>query len=564
MTTTALIPTPNNFIEDIIVNDLQSGKRTEVHTRFPPEPNGYLHIGHAKSICLNFGIAKKFNGFAGRCNLRMDDTNPAKEETEYVESIEEDVKWLGFDWDEREYFASDYYDKCYEFALELIKRGKAYVCELSGDQVSEYRGTLTQAGRSSPWRDRRVEENLDLFAKMTRGEIDEGRMFLRAKIDMASSNMNLRDPAIYRIKKVEHHRIGAKWVVYPMYDYAHPLGDWLEGITHSICTLEFEAHRPLYDWVLEALELPNRPQQIEFARLNLTYTVMSKRLLLELVKGNFVMGWDDPRMPTISGLRRRGYTPSSIRSFAEKIGVAKADSVVDINLLYFCLRDELNTQAERRMGVLEPLKVVITNWPEGHVEMIEADNNPEDPSKGKRMIAMGREIWIEADDFMEVPSKKYFRLAPGAEVRLKHAYFITCKEVIKDAQGKVVELHCEYDAASKGGSSPDGRKVKGTLHWVSVDHALDCEVRLLDHLFTFENLSEVAEGKDYKDYINPNSLIRKQAKIEPSLKDAKPYDRIQFLRHGYFCVDNRDSKPGAPVFNRIVELKDSWAKEQKK
>ncbi len=556
------LPESVNFIEDIIISDLQSGKRTEVHTRFPPEPNGYLHIGHAKSICLNFGIAKRFAQFNGRCNLRMDDTNPAKEDIEYQESIEQDVKWLGFDWDDREYFASDYYQKCYDFAIELIRKGKAYVCELSGDQVSEYRGTLTQAGRPSPWRDRSVEENLDLFAQMTRGEIEEGRMFLRAKIDMASPNMNLRDPALYRIKKVEHHRTGAKWVVYPMYDYAHPIGDWIEGITHSICTLEFEAHRPLYDWVLETLEVPNRPQQIEFARLNLSYTVMSKRLLLELVQNKIVMGWDDPRMPTISGLRRRGYTPSSIRSFAERIGVSKADSVVDINLLWFCIRDELNSIAGRRMGVLDPLKVVITNWPEGHVEMIEADNNPEDPSMGKRQIAFGKELWIERDDFMEVPVKKYFRLFPGSEVRLKHAYYITCKDVIKDAHGNVIELHCEYDPQSKGGNTPDGRKIKGTLHWVSATHGVDAEVRLLDHLFTFENLGDVPEGRDYKEFYNPQSLIRVQAKLEPSVLELQSMDRIQFLRHGYFCVDSVDSKPGKPVFNRIVELKDSWAKSQ--
>lgn len=556
------LPESANFIEDIIISDLQSGKRTEVHTRFPPEPNGYLHIGHAKSICLNFGIAKRFAQFQGRCNLRMDDTNPAKEDIEYQESIEQDVKWLGFDWDDREYFASDYYQKCYDFAIELIRKGKAYVCELSGDQVSEYRGTLTQPGRPSPWRERSVEENLELFAKMTNGEVEEGRMFLRAKIDMASPNMNLRDPALYRIKKVEHHRTGAKWVVYPMYDYAHPIGDWIEGITHSICTLEFEAHRPLYDWVLETLEVPNRPQQIEFARLNLTYTVMSKRLLLELVQNKIVMGWDDPRMPTISGLRRRGYTPSSIRSFAEKIGVSKADSVVDINLLWFCIRDELNSVAGRRMGVLDPLKVVITNWPEGHVEMIDADNNPEDPSMGKRQIAFGRELWIERDDFMEVPVKKYFRLFPGSEVRLKHAYYITCKDIIKDANGNVVELHCEYDPQSKGGNTPDGRKIKGTLHWVSATHGVDAEVRLFDHLFTFENLGDVPEGRDYKEFYNPKSLISVQAKLEPSVLELQPLERIQFLRHGYFCVDSVDSKPGKPVFNRIVELKDSWAKSQ--
>jgi glutaminyl-tRNA synthetase len=399
---------------------------------------------------------------------------------------------------------------------------------------------------------------------MTLGSIDEGKMFLRAKIDMASSNMNLRDPALYRIKKAEHHRTGAKWVVYPMYDYAHPLGDWMEGITHSVCTLEFEVHRPLYDWVLESLELPNRPQQIEFARLNLTNTVMSKRLLLELVQQKLVMGWDDPRMPTISGLRRRGYTPSSIRTIAERIGISKADSVVDINLLYFCIRDEMNATAPRRMGVLDPLKVVITNWPDGKVDMIEADNNPEDPSMGKRLVPFGKELWIERDDFMEVPVKKYFRLAPGAEVRLKHAYYITCKDVIKDALGNVSEIHCEYDPESRGGGAPDGRKVKGTLHWVSAEHAVDAEVRLFDHLFTFENLSDVPENTDYKDFYNPKSMVSVQAKLEPSVKDLKAFDRIQFLRHGYFCVDCKDSKDDAMVFNRTVELKDGWAKEQKK
>lgn len=564
MSDVSSLPEAANFIEDIIVSDLQSGKRTKVHTRFPPEPNGYLHIGHAKSICLNFGIARRFAGVGGKCNLRFDDTNPAKEEQEYVDSIQEDVKWLGFDWDDRCYYASDYYDKCYEFAIELIKRGKAYVCELTGEQVSEYRGNPMSPGRESPWRHRPVEESLDLFARMTRGEIEEGRMFLRAKIDMTSSNMNLRDPAIYRIKKAEHHRTGRKWVVYPMYDYAHPLGDWMEGITHSICTLEFEVHRPLYDWVLESLDLPNRPQQIEFARLNLTYTVMSKRLLLELVQNKIVMGWDDPRMPTISGLRRRGYTPSSIRLFAEKIGVAKADSVVDINLLYFCIREELNAIAPRRMGVLDPLKVVITNWPEGKVDMIEADNNPEDPAMGKRLVPFGREIYIERDDFMEVPVKKYFRLAPGAEVRLKHAYYITCKEVVKDSKGHVVELRCEYDPESRGGGTPDGRKIKGTLHWVSAEHAIEAEVRLLDHLFTFENISEVPEGRDYKEFYNPKSLVSVKAMIEPCVKELQPLDRVQFLRHGYFCVDSKDSRNGAPVFNRLVELKDSWAKEQKK
>jgi len=560
-TQTANIPEATNFIQEIVVDDLQSGRRKQVHTRFPPEPNGYLHIGHAKSICLNFGIAKKFGG---RCNLRFDDTNPAKEDQEYVDSIRTDVHWLGFDWGKDEYYASDYYDKCYEFAIQLIKAGKAYVCHLKGEQVSEYRGTLTQPGRPSPWRDRPVEESLELFEKMRAGEIEEGECFLRAKIDMASPNMNLRDPAIYRIKKADHHRTGDKWVIYPMYDYAHPIGDWMEGITHSVCTLEFEAHRPLYDWVLVELGLENRPQQIEFARLNLTYTVMSKRKLLELVENKLVMGWSDPRMPTISGLRRRGYTPSSIREFAERIGVAKTDSMVDINLLYFCIREELNSTAQRAMAVLDPLKVVITNWEEGRFEMVEAENNPENLEQGKRQLPFGRELFIERDDFMEVPPKKFFRLFPGGEVRLKGAYYIRCDEVVKDSDGKVVELRCSYDPESKGGTTPDGRKVKGTLHWVSCAHAVDAEVRLFDHLFKLENPGAVPEGENWLDYVNNDSMQVMQAKLEPMLGDAKPEDRYQFLRHGYFCVDTVDSKPGKPVFNRTVGLKDSWAKEQAK
>jgi len=551
------IPEASNFIQEIIVDDLQSGRRNQVHTRFPPEPNGYLHIGHAKSICLNFGTAIKFGG---KCNLRFDDTNPAKEEQEYVDSIREDVKWLGFDWGTDEYFASDYYDQCYEFALQLIKSGKAYVCHLSGDQVSEYRGTLTQPGKASPWRDRPVAESLELFEKMRSGELDEGACFLRAKIDMASPNMNMRDPAMYRIKKAEHHRTGAKWVIYPMYDFAHPIGDWMEGITHSICTLEFEAHRPLYDWFLVELGLANRPQQIEFARLNLTYTVMSKRKLLELVQGGHVLGWNDPRMPTISGLRRRGYTPSSMRSFADRIGVAKADSMVDINLLYFCIREELNATAQRAMAVLDPLKLVITNWEEGRVEMVEAENNPENPSTGSRQLPFSREVFIERDDFMEVPPKKFFRLFPGGEVRLKGAYYVRCDEVVKDAAGNIVELRCSYDPQSRGGSSPDGRKVKGTLHWVSCAHAVDAEVRLFDHLFSLENPAAVPEGENWLDYVNKDSLQVVQAKLEPTLATAQPSDRFQFLRHGYFCVDTVDSLPGKPVFNRTVGLKDSWAK----
>lgn len=555
------LPESKHFIDDIIHEEIQSGKHDHVHTRFPPEPNGYLHIGHAKSICLNFGIAQRYQG---KCNLRFDDTNPTREDVEYVDSIKEDVRWLGFDWEEREFFASDYYQKCYEFALDLIRMGKAYVCELSGEQVSEYRGTIKEPGRPSPWRDRSVEENLALFEKMRNGEAPEGSMFLRAKIDMASPNMNLRDPAIYRIKDTHHHRTGDQWRIYPMYDYAHPLGDWMEGITHSICTLEFEARRPLYNWVLEALDLPKRPRQIEFARLNLTYTVMSKRLLLELVTNKLVMGWDDPRMPTISGLRRRGYTPASIREFADRIGISKTDSTVDLNLLWFCIREELNASALRYMAVLDPLKLTITNWPADHVEMIEAVNNPEDESAGTRQVPFSGTLWIERDDFMEDAPKKYFRLRPGGEVRLKHAYYVTCQEVIKDAEGHVVELKCTYDPESKGGSTPDGRKVKGTLHWVSDAHALDAEVRLFDHLFTFETMADIPKDKDYKDFLNPESMVVKQAKLEPALAQTQVYDRMQFLRHGYFVVDNRDSKPGQPVFNRIVPLKDTWAKVQVK
>ncbi len=557
----ASIPAASNFIQEIIVEDLSSGKRNQVHTRFPPEPNGYLHIGHAKSICLNFGTALKFGG---RCNLRFDDTNPAKEEQEYVDSIREDVRWLGFDWGSDEYFASDYYDQCYEFALQLIKAGKAYVCHLSGDQVSEYRGTLTVPGKPSPWRDRPVAESLEWFEKMRCGELDEGTCFLRAKIDMASPNMNMRDPAMYRIKKAHHHRTGDKWLIYPMYDFAHPIGDWMEGITHSICTLEFEAHRPLYDWFLVELGLQNRPQQIEFARLNLSYTVMSKRKLLELVQGKHVMGWNDPRMPTISGFRRRGYTPTSIREFAERIGVAKADSIVDINLLYFCLREELNSTAQRAMVVLDPLKLTIVNWEEGKIDMVEAENNPENPAQGARKIPFGRELYIERDDFMEVPAKKYFRLFPGNEVRLKGAYYVRCEEVVKDENGNVVELRCTYDPESRGGSTPDGRKVKGTLHWVSAVHAVDAEVRLFDHLFTLENPGAVPEGENWLDYINKDSMQIVNAKAEPMIAEASTDLRYQFLRHGYFCVDSVDSRPGKPVFNRTVGLKDSWAKEQAK
>ena len=555
------IPEPSNFIQEIIVDDLKTGKRNAVHTRFPPEPNGYLHIGHAKSICLNFSTAAKFGG---KTNLRFDDTNPSKEEIEYVDSIREDVRWLGFDWEEREYFASDYYDQIYDFAEQLILKGKAYICELKGDAVSEYRGTLTEAGKPSPWRDRPVSENLDLFRRMKAGEFEEGACFLRAKIDMAHPYMNMRDPAVYRIKKASHHRTGDKWCIYPMYDFAHPISDWIENITHSICTLEFEAHRPLYDWFLQALELKNCPQQIEFARLNLTYTMMSKRRLLELVQNKVVMGWSDPRMPTISGLRRRGYSPSSIREFCDRIGISKADSMVDINLLYFCIREELNASAQRAMAVLNPVKVVIDNWEEGRFDEIEVENNPENPAQGNRKILFGREIYIERDDFMENPPKKYFRLHPDGEVRLKGAYFIKCVRVDKDDQGNILEIHCTYDPASRGGESPDGRKVKGTIQWVSVPHAVSAEVRLFDHLFTLENPADVPEDKVWSDYLNPNSMIKCEAKLEPMMGKATLADRYQFMRLGYFCLDSEENKQGKLVFNRTVELKDSWGKMQAK
>ncbi|MCL2208112.1 MAG: glutamine--tRNA ligase/YqeY domain fusion protein [Fibromonadales bacterium] len=552
----------SNFIQDFIVEDLESKRYSDVHTRFPPEPNGYLHIGHAKSICINFGTALKFNG---KCNLRFDDTNPAKEDVEYVDSIKEDVKWLGFDWGEHEFYASDYYDLCYEFAEQLILAGKAYVCHLKGDEVSEYRGTLTSPGKDSPWRGRPAQESLELFRKMRSGEIEEGEAFLRAKIDMADPNMNMRDPAIYRIKKAVHHRTGDKWVIYPMYDYAHPIGDWVEGVTHSICTLEFEAHRPLYEWVLNEIgsspKMPAYlPRQIEFARLNLTYTVMSKRLLRELVENNHVLGWDDPRMPTISGLRRRGYTPSSLREFAERIGVAKTDSMVDIALLYFCIREELNKNAQRAMVVLDPVKVVLTNWEDGKEDEFEILNNPENPEQGSRKLTFGKELYIEREDFMEIPPKKYFRLFPGSEVRLKDAYYITCNEIVKNENGDIAELHCTYDPQSRGGETPDARKVKGTLHWVNCKAAVDVEVRLFENLFTLENPAAIPEGKSYMDYVDKNSLAIKQSKAEPMLAEAKPYDRFQFLRQGYFCVDAKDSAPQKPVFNRTVGLKDTWGK----
>jgi len=546
----------SNFLEQIIIDDLESGKVDKIITRFPPEPNGYLHIGHAKSICINFGLAEKFGG---ECNLRFDDTNPTKEEQEYVDAIIRDVEWLGFKW-AKLCFASDYFDQFYEWAIELIKAGKAYVDHQSPEEIRRTRGTLTEPGIESPYRNRSVEENLMLFEKMRKGEFQEGECVLRAKIDMSHPNLNMRDPVMYRILKKKHHRTKDKWCIYPMYDFAHGYEDAIEGVTHSICTLEFQDHRPLYNWFLDNVSVPHRPRQYEFARLNLSYTVMSKRKLLELVEKGYVNGWDDPRMPTISGLRRRGFTPSSIRRFCEEIGVSKTNSLVDIEFLYHCIREELNKTTDRVMAVLNPLKVVIENYPDDLVEEIDALNNPEDPNSEWRKVPFCKEIYIEKEDFMEEPPKKYFRLAPGREVRLKHAYFITCKEVIKDENGEVVELRCAYDPASRGGESPDGRKVKGTIHWVSARHAQKAEVRLYDNLFTLRNMDEMEEGKDYKDYINADSLkVITGALIEPTLKDLKPLQRFQFLRHGYFCVDY-DSTPERPVFNRIVSLKDSWAK----
>ncbi len=552
--------TPSNFIKEIIEEDLQTDKYDgRVHTRFPPEPNGYLHIGHAKSICLNFGLAAQYGGL---CNLRFDDTNPTKEEEEYVESIKEDIRWLGFDWDDREFYASDYFDQLYEYAVQLIKAGKAYVDSLSAEEIRAYRGTLTEPGKESPYRNRSVEENLDLFERMRSGEFPDGAHVLRAKIDMASGNLNMRDPVMYRILHASHHRTGDKWCLYPMYDWAHGQSDSIEGITHSICTLEFEDHRPLYDWFLDELGIYH-PQQIEFARLNLSYTVLSKRRLLRLVGEGHVNGWDDPRMPTISGLRRRGYTPEAIRNFAERVGVAKSNSTVDIALLQHCLREDLNQRAQRVMGILRPLKVVITNYPEDQVEEMEAVNNPEDASMGTRIVPFSREIYIEQDDFREDPPKKFFRLAPGREVRLMHAYYITCEEVIKNENGDVIELHCIYDPATRGGDSPDGRKVKGTLHWVSAHQAIEAEVRLYDHLFANPDPNAVEEGQDFTANLNPNSLeILTGCQLEPSLAGATPGSRYQFLRHGYFCVDP-DSTEEKLVFNRTVPLRDTWAKIEK-
>ena len=548
----------SNFITEIIDADLRSGRfGGRVHTRFPPEPNGYLHIGHAKSICLNFGLALQYGG---KCNLRFDDTNPTKEDVEYVESIIEDVRWLGFDWEDRLFYASDYFEQLYDYAEQLIRSGHAYVCDLTADEIREYRGTLTEPGRDSPYRNRSVEENLDLFRRMRAGEFPDGSRTLRAKIDMASPNLNMRDPVIYRIRRAEHHRTGNAWCIYPMYDFTHGLCDSIEGITHSICTLEFEDHRPLYDWFLDALGVYH-PQQIEFARLNINYTVLSKRKLLTLVNQGYVRGWDDPRMPTISGLRRRGYTPEAIRDFAERIGVAKTNSVVDIALLEHCLREDLNRRAPRVMAVLRPLKVVLINYPEGQVEEIEAINNPEDPAAGTRRVPFSRELYIEQDDFREDPPRQFYRLAPGREVRLRYAYFIKCVDVVKDpGTGEVTELHCTYDPATRGGDAPDGRKVKATLHWVSAPHAVPAEVRLYENLFTTPDPGDVPEGQDFTVNINPNSLeVLTTCRVEPSLARAPVGSRYQFERLGYFCVDP-DSTPGHLVFNRTVPLRDTWAK----
>ena len=548
---------PNDFIRDIIDEDLKTGKRDHVATRFPPEPNGYLHIGHAKSICLNFGIAKQYNG---TCNLRFDDTNPCKEDTEYVDSIMNDVKWLGFQWDGM-YYASNYFQKLYEYAVELIKMGKAYVCELTPDQIREYRGTLTEPGKNSPYRDRSVEENLALFEKMKNGELEDGSAVLRAKIDMASPNINMRDPAIYRIRHATHHKTGDDWCIYPMYDFAHCLSDSIEGITHSICTLEFEIHRPLYNWYLETLGIKNPPQQIEFARLNITGTVMSKRKLLQLVTEHHVNGWDDPRMPTIAGMRRRGFTPEAIRHFCEQIGVAKADSTVDMSFLEHCVREDLNKRAQRIMVVVNPVKLIIDNYPEGQTEEVEAINNPENMDEGKRKVIFSKELYIDRDDFMEEPVKGFYRMAPDREVRLKAGYYVKCTGVVKDENGEIKEIHCTYDPETKGGTSADGRKVKGTLHWVSATNCVETEVRIYENLFNCQNPSA---AENFLDTVNHDSLkIVKGSKAELCVNDLKVGDVVQFERTGYFCLD-KDSTEGHPVFNRTIALKDTWAKQNKK
>jgi glutaminyl-tRNA synthetase len=553
------IQKPSDFIREIIAEDVSNNKNEgRVHTRFPPEPNGYLHIGHAKSICLNFGVAREFGGL---CNLRFDDTNPSKEEVEYVESIKEDVRWLGFDWEDRMFYASDYFEQLYQYAVELIKAGKAYVCDLGPEEMREYRGTLTAPGKDSPYRNRTFEENLDLFGRMKAGEFTDGSRTLRAKIDMSSGNINMRDPVIYRIMRAHHHRTEDKWCIYPMYDFAHCFSDSMEGITHSICTLEFEDHRPLYDWFLDQLGV-HHPQQIEFARLNLSHTVLSKRKLIQLVEEGHVSGWDDPRMPTIAGFRRRGYTPGAIRSFCDRIGVAKRDSTVEMPLLEYCIREDLNKSAQRVMAVLRPLRVVIENYPEGQAEELDAVNNPEDSGMGSRKVPFSRVLYIEQDDFREDPPKQFFRLAPGREVRLRYAYFITCVGVVKDEHtGEAVELRCTYDPATRGGDAPDGRKVKATLHWVSAGHALKAEMRLYDYLFAKATPGE--ESGDFKADINENSLeVLKNCFVEPGLAGAKPGSRYQFERLGYFCID-QDSSDSEPVFNRIVTLKDTWAKVER-
>lgn len=553
-------PKTSNFIRNIIDEDLrQNINDGRVHTRFPPEPNGYLHVGHAKSICLNFGTALDYSG---RCNLRFDDTNPEKESVEYTDAIQEDVRWLGFDWEDRLYYASDYFEKLYEYAEFLISHGKAYVDSLKADQIREYRGTLTEPGRESPYRYRSVDENLDLFRRMRAGEFKDGEHVLRAKIDMASPNINMRDPVLYRIKHAHHHRTGDKWCIYPMYDYTHCISDALEGITHSLCTLEFEDHRPLYDWCLDQLPVPCHPQQIEFARLNLNYTITSKRKLNELVTEQLVSGWDDPRMPTITGMRRRGYTPAAIRDFCDRIGLTKNDTVIDMTVLENCVREELDRATRRVMAVLKPLRIVITNYPEGQTEELNAAYHPNQPEMSSRKVPFSRVIYIEQDDFMEDPPKKFFRLGPGREVRLRYAYFIKCEEVIKDEKtSEIIELHCTYDPATRGGNAPDGRKVKGTIHWVSAEHALPAEVRLYDRLF---NVPDPGREENWRELLNPASAeIIKQAYVEPSLTNTEPEERFQFERLGYFCVDRRDAVKGKPVFNRTVSLKDSWAKEHK-